>query len=43
VYLKALADIGVLKEIKAGREKLFLHPKFLQLLIGDSNDFIHYE
>ncbi len=43
VYLKALADIGVLEEIKVGREKLFVHPKFLQLLTGDSNDFTQYE
>ncbi|MFW6139643.1 MAG: protein adenylyltransferase Fic [Spirochaetota bacterium] len=43
VYLKALADIGVLEEIRAGREKLFVHPKFVQLLTGDSNDFAQYE
>jgi len=43
VYLKAIADIGVLEEIKVGREKLFMHPKFLQLLTGDSNDFTQYE
>lgn len=41
-YLKSLADIKVLKEIKAGREKLFVHTKFLQLLTGDSNDFTLY-
>ena len=27
VYLKSLAEIGVLREVMAGREKLFLHPK----------------
>lgn len=43
VYLKALADIGVLEEIKVGREKLFVHPKFLKLLTGDSNDFSQYK
>ncbi|MEO8101617.1 MAG: Fic family protein [Betaproteobacteria bacterium] len=32
VYLKRLCEIGVLKEIKAGREKLFINPAFLQLL-----------
>lgn len=41
-YLKALCDIGVLREIKAGREKLFVHPKFLQLLTADPNGFDPY-
>lgn len=34
VYLKKLSDIGVLEERKAGREKLFVNPKFLRLLTG---------
>jgi Fic family protein len=42
VYLKALVDIGVLKEEKVGREKLFIHPKYMQLLIGDSHQFASY-
>ncbi len=41
-YLKTLCDIGVLKEIKAGREKLFVHPKFLRLLTQDTNEFTPY-
>lgn len=41
-YLKQLADIGVLKEQTVGREKLFLHPKFLTLLIREPNTFIEY-
>ena len=41
-YLKALCDIGVLQEIKAGREKLFVHSKLLQLLTQDSNEFRPY-
>ena len=32
VYLKKLADIGVLEERKIGREKLFINPAFLRLL-----------
>lgn len=32
VYLKKLAEIGVLQERKFGREKLFVNPKFLRLL-----------
>lgn len=31
-HLKALCDIGVLVEVKAGREKLFINKKFLDLL-----------
>lgn len=41
-YLKALCEIGVLEEIKAGREKLFVHPKFLRLLTMDANEFEAY-
>ncbi|MEM7479626.1 MAG: Fic family protein [Acidobacteriota bacterium] len=41
-YLKELAEIGVLREQKAGREKLFLHGKLLRLLTQDRNDFQHY-
>jgi Fic family protein len=31
-YLKKLCAIGILKEVKAGREKLFIHPQLLKLL-----------
>jgi len=41
-YLKQLAEIGVLEEKEAGREKLFLHPKLLHLLIRDSNTVADY-
>ena len=41
-YLKQLAEIGVLEEQTLGREKLFLHPKFLKLLIRESNTFVEY-
>lgn len=42
VYLKQLSDIGVLYEIQAGKEKLFVHPKLIQLLNQDNNEFIPY-
>jgi len=42
VYLKSLVEIGVLREIAAGREKLFLHPKFLDLLLSDAHTFTPY-
>lgn len=32
VYLKELCDAGVLKEVKAGREKLFINPRLMTLL-----------
>ena len=41
-HLQTLVDIGVLEERKAGREKLFVHSRFLRLLTTDSNEFQHY-
>ena len=35
VYLKQLAAIGILREHKVGREKLFLNPAFMDLLKRD--------
>lgn len=36
-YLKALVKLGILEEQKAGRDKLFIHPRFLQLLGSDDH------
>jgi Fic family protein len=36
-YLKSLVDIGVLHERQVGKEKLFIHPRLMQLLADDSN------
>lgn len=41
-YLKELVALGVLQEKSAGREKLFIHPKFLQLLTRDTNEMQPY-
>ncbi len=41
-YLKALAEIGILREEPHGREKLFVHPKLLRLLTEDANSFEPY-
>lgn len=41
-YLKALSEINVLSEIKIGREKFYVHPKFLKLLMADVNKFMLY-
>jgi len=38
-YLKQLCKIGVLKEVQAGKEKLFIHPKLVELMTLDSNEF----
>jgi Fic family protein len=43
VYLKQLCDIGVLKEMKSGRETLFVHPKYIELLTGEANVWVYYE
>jgi Fic family protein len=42
VYLKQLADLGILEERKAGRESLFVHPKYIELLSGDENVWVYY-
>ncbi|HEY4971651.1 MAG TPA: Fic family protein [Steroidobacteraceae bacterium] len=41
-YLKQLVEIEVLKEVAVGREKLFIHPKLVQLLTRDSNRITPY-
>lgn len=41
-YLKQLGEVGVLKEVVVGRERLFIHPKLVQLLTRDSNRFTPY-
>jgi Fic family protein len=42
VYLKQLTDIGVLQEVKSGRETLFVHPKYIELLSGEENIWVYY-
>jgi Fic family protein len=37
-YLHGLVDAGVLREVRVGRERLFLHPRLMGLLTRDSND-----
>jgi len=41
-YLKALAAAGVLREQAFGKEKLFVHPRLMNLLTRDSNGFEPY-
>ena len=42
VYLKQLCEIGVLREVKSGRENIFVHPKYIELLSGDENVWVYY-
>lgn len=32
-YLRQLADLGILEEVKVGREKLFINPRLMRLLV----------
>jgi Fic family protein len=36
-YLQDLVAIGVLREVKVGKEKLFIHPRLMQLLSSDAH------
>lgn len=42
VYLKLLCEAGILKEIKSGRENIFVHPKYIDLLTGEENVWVFY-
>jgi len=42
VYLKQLCKIGVLNEIRSGKQKLFVQPKLMQLMKSDKNSFEFY-
>ena len=41
-YLKDLVALGVVQEMQLGKEKLFIHPKLMQLISRDSNSFARY-
>ena len=41
-YLHDLAELGVLREMQSGKEKLFIHPRLMQLLGRDNNQFQPY-
>ena len=42
-YLHDLGALGVLREVPVGKEKLFIHPKLMQLLGQDGNWFRRYD
>jgi len=41
-YLKELVGLGVLEQEKRGRDKIFLHRKYLDVLFSDGHDFKPY-
>jgi Fic family protein len=41
-YLKELARLGILEEEKVGRDKIFLHRKYLDVLFSDEHSFAPY-
>ncbi len=41
-YLKTLVDLGVLEEEKVGRDKVFIHRKYMRLLGSDGHTFEPY-
>ncbi len=41
-YLKKLVSIGVLVEQQVGRERIFVHPKLIQLITSDNNELERY-
>lgn len=38
-YLKQLVNKGILREIEFGREKLFVNPRFMELLLTEGNNY----
>ena len=42
VYLRQLAAMGMLREIKVGREKLFIHPNFVRLITSEDHPVLAY-
>jgi len=42
-YLKELAQLGILEEEKVGRDKIFLHRKYLDVLFSDDHTFAPYD
>ncbi len=41
-YLKGLCQAGVLEEVQAGKEKLFIPPKLIALMTQDGESFSPY-
>jgi Fic family protein len=42
-YLKELVSLGILEEEKVGRDKIFLHRKYIDVLFGEEHTFQPYQ
>lgn len=42
IYLKQLVEIGVLEELDAGKEKLFVHPQLMSLFTYENYEIVPY-
>ena len=42
IYTRELVDVIFVREMPLGKEKLFIHPKLMQLLSRDNNQFRLY-
>lgn len=42
-YLRELVRLGVMEQEKVGRDKLFLHRKYIDVLFGEGHDFQPYQ
>lgn len=41
-YLKKLSEAGILEEMSFGKDKLFIHPKLMDLLKSPAHQFVPY-
>lgn len=41
-YLKKLSEAGILEEVSFGKDKLFIHPKLMDLLKSPAHQFVPY-
>jgi Fic family protein len=42
-YLKKLVSINVLQEKGIGREKIFINPRFMSILLQDTNNYLPFD
>lgn len=42
-YLKKLADINILQIQEIGREKIYINPRFMQILLKDTHNYTPFE
>ena len=42
-YLKKLAKIKVVEEVERGREKIFINPRFMSVLLNENNTYTNFD